>query len=59
MNHVDTRLDAALAMTFPASDPIAVSVPETPAVPEARAPMADDAGCSVGPPTDGVKNEGR
>jgi len=59
MNHVDTRLDAALAMTFPASDPIAVSVPETPAVPEARAPMADDVRCSVGPPTDGVKEEGR
>jgi len=38
ISHVDRLLDAALAMTFPASDPVAVWMPEDPISRKARAP---------------------
>jgi hypothetical protein len=50
-DRADRALDAALMMTFPASDPIAVSTPEAPVMPASSESEVDRATDLIAPPT--------
>jgi hypothetical protein len=53
-DRLDLALDAALGMTFPASDPVAISIPEVSAKPaageSAPGPAVDPAACNASRP---------
>jgi hypothetical protein len=51
-DRIDRALDAALGMTFPARDPIALRTPEARVAPDASEPRAGRAGASTDPRAD-------